>query len=297
MLKNKKFLSIFFVILIVTLLAGLLYIFLNPGYSHVKEPPDLVIYKDDDASYKGLTLPTNWNGAQSSYPVAEELIYSKESTIVINKNEEVLFHIKNLSGKIEDIRLIREPFNQSVDFKKNSFTISPKAAGTYYLQIRVSYPQKPIYPIRNMVTYSFKLVVEFGEIVVEPSKTPSLTALFGKIKLPEKEYASSMLSYEYMVYSYGLDRVYINIGTGLTPLSTALRDNLITMEDITNKCDRDVEKGIIPNIMYKDGGSKIYKYDDYTIVKYDTVEGYKDIYIGTPEIDIDISKKKNHMIN
>ena len=99
-------------------------------------------------------------------------------------------------------------------------------------------------------TYSFKLVVEFGEIVVEPSKTPSLTALFGKIKLPEKEYASSMLSYEYMVYSYGLDRGYINLGTGLTPLSTALRDNLITMEDIISKCDRDVEKGIIPNIMY-----------------------------------------------
>lgn len=148
-----------------------------------------------------------------------------------------------------------------------------------------------------MVIYSFKLIKEFGKIEVEPSKTPSLTALFGKIKLPEKEYATSMLSYEYMVYSYGLDKVYINLGTGLTPLSMALRDNLISMEDIIEKCDRDVEKGIIPNIMYQDGGSKVYKYDDYTIVKYNTLEGNKDIYIGIPEIDIDISEKKNLMIN
>ncbi len=297
MLKRRKFLIILFAVLLITLLAGVSYIFLNPGYEHIKNPPDLVIYENENVSYKGLTLPVNWNGSQSSYPSAEERIYSKENTIVINGTDDVLFHIKNLSGKIEEITLQRKPFSQSIDFKKDSFKILPDAPGTYYLEIRVSYPQKPIYPIRNMVIYSFKVIKEFGEIVVEPSKTPSLTALFGKIKLPEKEYATSMLSYEYMVYSYGLDQVYINLGTGLTPLSMALRDNLITMEDIIEKCDRDVEKGIIPDILYKDGGSRVYKYDDYTIVKYNTLDGNKDIYIGTPDIDINISKKKNLMIN
>lgn len=297
MLKKEKFLIILFAVLLIILLSGLSYIFSNPGYRHIKNPPDLVIYENDNVSYKGLTLPVNWNGAQSSYPSAEELIYSKENTIVINGKDDVLFHIKNLSGKIEEITLQRKPFSQSIDFKKDSFKILPQPPGTYYLQIRVSYPQKPIYPIRNMVIYSFKLIKEFGKIEVEPSKTPSLTALFGKIKLPEKEYATSMLSYEYMVYSYGLDKVYINLGTGLIPLSMALRDNLITMEDIIEKCDRDVEKGIIPDILYKDGGSRIYKYDGYTIIKYNTLEGNKDIYIGTPDIDINISEKKNLMIN
>lgn len=291
MQKKKMILRIIFVVLLVVLLAGLTYIFLYTKYGFPENPPELTICEDDNINYKGLTLPVNWNGAQSSYPSAEELIYSKESTIIINEKDDVFFRLKKDFGKIEEIKLIREPLTQNIDFKKNSFELSLNAPGTYYLQIRISYPQKPIYPIRNMVIYSFKVIKNFGEIVTEPSKAPSLTALFGKIKLPEKEYNKSMLSYEYMVYSYGLDKIYISLGTGLTPLSKALRDNLITMEDIIEKCERDAEQGIITDLMYKDGGSKEYIYKDFKIIKYNTLSGNKDIYIGIPEMDIDICNK------
>ena len=38
--------------------------------------------------------------------------------------------------------------------------------------------------------------------------------------------------------------------------------------------------------MYKDGGSIIYKYDNYTIIKFHTLDGNRDVYIGNKNMDI-----------
>ena len=54
---------------------------------------------------------------------------------------------------------------------------------------------------------------------------------------------------------------------------------------------KDVADGVIEEIFYKDGGSQVYKYPDYTIVKYHTLDGNDDMYIGTPDIGIDVANK------
>ena len=36
--------------------------------------------------------------------------------------------------------------------------------------------------------------------------------------------------------------------------------------------------------MYKDGGSMEYYYDNYTIIKFATLSGNRDVYIGTKDL-------------
>ena len=38
--------------------------------------------------------------------------------------------------------------------------------------------------------------------------------------------------------------------------------------------------------MYKDGGSMMYNYEQYTIIKFHTLDGNRDICIGIPEMMI-----------
>ncbi len=38
--------------------------------------------------------------------------------------------------------------------------------------------------------------------------------------------------------------------------------------------------------MYRDGGSMVYQYGSYTILKCHTLDGNRDVYIGTPEMNI-----------
>ena len=48
------------------------------------------------------------------------------------------------------------------------------------------------------------------------------------------------------------------------------------MEEIIEKANKD-----IPNaISYDDGGSMEYHYEDYTIIKYHTLDGNRDVYMG-----------------
>ena len=48
------------------------------------------------------------------------------------------------------------------------------------------------------------------------------------------------------------------------------------MEEIITKANKD-----IPNaVLYDDGGSMEYHYDNYTIIKCNTLDGNRDVYIG-----------------
>lgn len=93
------------------------------------------------------------------------------------------------------------------------------------------------------------------------------------------------------LYYYGLDKVMITIKGFTMPLETALENGRITLDGIIANCNQDVSGGVIDELVYKDGGSQIYKYPDYTIVKYHTMDGNDDMYIGTPDIGIDVKDK------
>ncbi|MBR4893281.1 MAG: hypothetical protein IKZ35_04815 [Clostridia bacterium] len=93
------------------------------------------------------------------------------------------------------------------------------------------------------------------------------------------------------LYYYGLDKVMITIKGFTMPLEKAIANGRITLHGLIAKANQDVSDGVIPELVYKDGGSQIYKYPDYTIIKYHTIDSNRDVYIGSTDIDIEISNK------
>ena len=96
---------------------------------------------------------------------------------------------------------------------------------------------------------------------------------------------------QYNLYYYGLEGVGIEVDGKNMSLEKAINQGMITMSAILAKANRDVSDGIIEDLRYKDGGSAVFKYPDYAIVKYHTLDGNDDMYIGTPNIDIHVSDK------
>ena len=63
-------------------------------------------------------------------------------------------------------------------------------------------------------------------------------------------------------------------------LEDALRKNVITSEDLLKQAQMDSKYGIVQEGYYHDGGSREYRYSEYTIIKLNTLEGEKDLVIG-----------------
>lgn len=74
-------------------------------------------------------------------------------------------------------------------------------------------------------------------------------------------------------------------------LIEALENGKLTLNAIIQKANRDVADGKLEELVYKDGGSQVYKYPDYTIIKYHTLDGNRDVYIGSSDMDIHIADK------
>ena len=76
------------------------------------------------------------------------------------------------------------------------------------------------------------------------------------------------------------------------PLRNALLENRITMEEIIEKANKDVQDAI----SYDDGGSTVYHYKDggsseyhnkgYTIIKLNKLDGNRDVYIGAKDLKL-----------
>ena len=87
--------------------------------------------------------------------------------------------------------------------------------------------------------------------------------------------------YDYTIYGYD-GSVNIRIDGKDYSLKEALLENKITMEEIIAKANKD-----FPNaISYDDGGSMEYHYENYTIIKMHTLDGNRDVYIGTKNLKL-----------
>ena len=105
---------------------------------------------------------------------------------------------------------------------------------------------------------------------------------------------------DYNVYAFE-GHVAINLNSdssNLTESSLSLREallqNKITMEEIMAKANKD-----FPNATsYDDGGSIEYHYENYTIIKCHTLDGNRDVYIGTKDLKLkDININSNDINN
>ncbi len=93
------------------------------------------------------------------------------------------------------------------------------------------------------------------------------------------------------LYYYSLSEVNVFVDNQTIPLVVALEKGKLTLNAIIQKANIDVANGIIEEISYDDGGSSVFKYPNYTIIKYHTLDGNRDVYIGSTDMDIHIADK------
>ncbi len=106
------------------------------------------------------------------------------------------------------------------------------------------------------------------EITVVKSETSEKRKI-----LNNKELAK--LNGDYDLYYYGLDEVNVKVNNKEMTLENALREGYVTLSGLLAKANRDgVERD-----SYDDGGSTRFQYEDYTIIKYNTLDGNHDLYI------------------
>ena len=128
------------------------------------------------------------------------------------------------------------------------------------------------------------------EMKVVPSKEPNNKKIMEKTQ-PQNSETTSHWYKQYNLYYHGLEDVIITVDGEQHSLAHALKRGKITMSAILAKANQDVTDGVIEEISYDDGGSSVFKYPDYTIVKYHTLDGNDDMYIGTPGIGIDVKNR------
>lgn len=129
------------------------------------------------------------------------------------------------------------------------------------------------------------------ELSVVPSESKIKNQIIRKAEPHEKPPMSGWYYGDINLYYYGLENVYIEVDGENIPFDVALKQGKITTNAIIANANNDVRKGILEEIVYKDGGSQIYKYPEYTIIKYHTLDGNRDVYIGSPDMDITIKDK------
>jgi len=91
---------------------------------------------------------------------------------------------------------------------------------------------------------------------------------------------SSVIPMEYAVYTVGGDVTFTIEDDMVYDFEKALKEKVITVEQILEQAKMDDKYGMCREEMYQDGGTTEYLYDDYTIIKYNTLDGNQDFVIG-----------------
>lgn len=83
------------------------------------------------------------------------------------------------------------------------------------------------------------------------------------------------------VYTYGGDADITIEGDMAYSLQDALENKVITINDILEQLELDEKYNVCSDVgFYSDGGSKEYYYSNYTVLKYNKLDGTDDIVIG-----------------
>lgn len=86
------------------------------------------------------------------------------------------------------------------------------------------------------------------------------------------------------VYYFGLDNVNVTVEEQTMSLQRALAVGVVSAEYWLSQADADAKAGKNECELYDDGGSKLYRYEDYAILKMNTLDGDKTLYIGTTDL-------------
>lgn len=101
----------------------------------------------------------------------------------------------------------------------------------------------------------------------------------GVKKIAEKNQFDNL---DFGVYTIAGDVSITIEGDMIYSLEDALSQSVITVQDILEQAKADKKYGFCEEAYYSDGGSIEYRYSTYTILKYNALDGNKDLVIGMP---------------
>lgn len=166
------------------------------------------------------------------------------------------------------------------DHKDYLFGIGRKVLITYNGEIRETYPAQ--ISSDEISTEGYPGFYLYSD---EKQQTPKLT----KILNNQDIYKDNS---NYDLYYYGFENIYVNINNEEDlKLEDALKQGKVTLDAIIAEANKDLDNKVIEGNMYDDGGTTIYKYPKLTIIKSHTLDGDRDVYIGIPEMTIEIRNK------
>lgn len=210
----------------------------------------LKLYKNNEDQYAMLYFYNNPFGVCGTGRTSEKVTLNNEEEAIIgyydgNKNwSDISFYNMNKNIAVMNCGLINDEANEAIEFIKTINISGRKSAENFEILFYDKHPMD-----------SYKIYT-----ILDKSET-------------EK--------YDYTIYGYD-GSVNIRIDGKDHSLKTALLENIITMEEIIEKANKD-----FPNaISYNDGGSMEYHYDNYTIVKCNRLDGNRDVYIGTKNMTL-----------
>lgn len=163
------------------------------------------------------------------------------------------------------------------DHKDYLYGIGRKVLITYNGEIKETYPAQ--ISSDEISTEGYPGFYLYSD---EKQQTPKKTKVLNNQDIYENNSS-------YDLYYYGFENIYVNINNEEDlKLEDALKQGKITTDAIIAKANKDLENKIIEGDMFKDGGSMIYKYPKLTIIKSHTTEGNRDVYIGIPEMTMEV---------
>lgn len=148
---------------------------------------------------------------------------------------------------------------------------------------------------RRVVIYYYEtpaMQADF-EIITDDISTEGFREFELSVKLaedsddPEKIEQKKTLIREGLYY-YGVSDISVSVDSQTIPLAEALEAGKITLNALIARANQDVRDGIAIGLPYNDGGSTLYQYPDYAIMRYHTVEGNRNVYIGSPDMNINV---------
>lgn len=221
----------------------------------------------EDFNFKVENISSNpvntVNHEQNEHSFFGKVIESTASYIVVEPNED------------EDIRKSSDKISISLgEYNDALYEVGTKVKITYDGTIMESYPAQV-----KATNIEVKSAENFEIIFKDRQPIDSYNKVY--VILDKSE----TIKYDYTIYAYD-GSVNIRIDDKEYSLKEALLENKIAMEEIISKANQDEKDGKIKADMYKDGGSMEYHYENYTIIKCHTVDGNRDVYIGTKDLKL-----------
>ena len=229
------------------------------GFDDIKIGTWLIDYNDFQEEIKEYEKRLEEEIGKEEYSFFGKVIESTSKYIIVEPNENE--GIRKSADKI------------SIGLGENNdalYEIGTNVKITYDGTIMESYPAQI-----NATKIELKSADNFEIVFKERQPIDSYNRIYAILDKSETD------KYNYSIYAYE-GSVNIVIDEQEYTLREALLGNKITMEEIIAKANKDFPDAIT----YDDGGSVEYHYENYTIIKFHTLDGNRDVYIGNKNMTI-----------